>query len=51
MIAGEHAQAAGIDRQAFGEPVFGGKVGDQFAVGARLAASARAHRSVSQAMR
>ena len=27
MVAREHAQAAGIDRQAFGESVFGGKVG------------------------
>ena len=32
MIAGENAQAAGIDGQALGEPVFGREVGDQFAV-------------------
>ena len=33
MIAGENAEAAGIDGQAFGEAVFGGEVGDQLAVG------------------
>ena len=35
MIAGEDAEAAGIDRQALGEAVFRGEIGDQFAVGRR----------------
>ncbi len=35
MVAGENAEAAGIDRQALGEAVFGGEIGDQFAVGGR----------------
>ena len=29
VVAGKHAQAAGIDGQAFGEAVFGGEVGDR----------------------
>ena len=37
MVAGENAQTAGIDRQALGEPVFGGKVSDQVAVSGRIA--------------
>ena len=32
VIARKHAEAAGIDRQAFGESVLGGEVGDQLAV-------------------
>ena len=35
MIAGEDAEAARIDRQAFGEAVLGGEIGDQLAVGRR----------------
>ena len=44
MIARENAQAARIDRQALGEPVFGGEIGDQFAVGGADLPCARAHR-------
>jgi hypothetical protein len=36
MVAGENAQAAGVDRQALGETVFGREISDQFAVGRRL---------------
>ena len=36
MIAGKNAQAAGINGQAFGEAVFGRKIGDELA--ARLSA-------------
>ena len=35
VVAGEDAQAAGIDRQALGEAVLGGEIGDQLAVGRR----------------
>ena len=35
MIAGEDAEAARIDRQALGEAVLGGEVGDELAVGRR----------------
>ncbi len=35
MIAGENSQAARIDGQTLGEPVLGGEVGDQFAIGRR----------------
>ena len=37
MVAGEDAQAAGIDRQALGEAVLGGEIGDQLAIGGRRA--------------
>ena len=38
MVAGQHAEAAGIDGHAFGEPVLGGEVGDELAIGVRVAA-------------
>ena len=37
MVAGENAQAAGIDGQALGKAIFRGEIGDQFAVGGRRA--------------
>ena len=51
MIAGEDAQAAGIDGQALGEAVLGGEIGDQLAVGGRGGPCACARRSVAQAER
>jgi hypothetical protein len=38
VIAGEHAQTAGVDGETLRKAVLGREVGDQFAVGARLAA-------------
>ena len=44
MVAGENAEAARIDRQALGEAVFRGEIGDQLAVGRRGSSCGRAHR-------